>query len=139
MGLNNLPTTPGVSYRASTAAHDVYGTTIVTNDLIKDMSFWSTAALRAGHQGVDFGDEGTLVAPKVYYIVNGSTGVFLPRYTNKETGVREILYRNQTIFRVTKITNYADRTFFVWVSEVDPATLPPNPVTKNPWSGVQNP
>jgi hypothetical protein len=139
VGLGNLPTTPGVSYRAGTAAPDVYGTTIVTNDLIKDMSFWSTAALRASHLNLDFGSEGTLVKPKVYYIVNGSTGVFLPKYTNKEVGVREILYKNQTIFRVSKITNYADRTFFVWITEVDPASLPPTAVTKNPWSGAVNP
>lgn len=138
LGLNNLPTTPGVSYRAATAAIDVYGTKIVKNDLIKDESFWSTAALRAGHVRHEFGSEGTLVTPKVYYIVNGSTGVYLPKYTNTEVGVREILYPNQTIFRVTKITNYADKTFFVWITEVDPRTLPLDAVTKNPWSGAQN-
>jgi hypothetical protein len=139
VGLNSLPVTPGVSYRAATAGIDVYGTKIVPNDLIKDMSFWSTAALRASHTGMDFGSEGTLVAPKVYYIVTGSTGVFLPKYTNKETGVREILYKDQTIFHVDKITNYADRTFFVWITEVNPAGLPAGTVTKNPWSGEQNP
>ncbi|MGH3939664.1 MAG: hypothetical protein ACRDTG_13745 [Pseudonocardiaceae bacterium] len=137
-GLDDLPKTPGVSYRAATAAIDVYGTKIVTNDLIKDKSFWSTAALRAGHVGHEFGSEGTLATPKVYYIVNGSTGVYLPKYTNTEVGVRETLYPDQTIFRVTKITNYADKTFFVWITEVDPLTLPPGAVTKNPWSGAQN-
>ena len=80
-----------------------------------------------------------IVQRAVYYIVNGSTGVFLPRYTNKETGVREVLYREKTIFRVAKITNYADLTFFVWVDEVDPGTLGLNPQTKNPWSGAVNP
>lgn len=139
VGLGNLPTIEGVSYRAATAAVGVYGTAINVGDLVKDMAFWSTAALRAGHTGMDFGAEGTLQTPKVYYIVNGSTGVFLPKYTNKEVGVREILYKDQTIFSVTKITNYADRTFFVWVSEVDPATLGPHPATKNPWSGAANP
>ena len=78
MGLDNLPTAPGGSYRAATAAPGVYGTTVVTNDLIKDMSFWSTAALRASHTNQGFGSEGTLVKPKVYYIVNGSTGCAPP-------------------------------------------------------------
>jgi hypothetical protein len=88
---------------------------------------------------VDFGSEPTDQTPKVDYIVNGSTGVFLPKYTNKEVGVREVLYEDQTISRVTKITNYGDRTFFVWVDEVDPATLGAIPTTKNPWSGAMNP
>jgi hypothetical protein len=138
-GLDNLPKTEGVSYRAATAAVGVYGTAINVGDLIKDRAFWSTAGLRMSHRTASFGSEGTLQTPKVYYIVNGRTGVFLPRYTNKEVGVREILYKNQTIFRVTKITNYADRTFFVWVDEVDPATVGANPATKNPWSGAVNP
>jgi len=137
-GLDFLPKCQGESYRAATAARGVYGTTIDVGDLIKDRAFWSTAGLRMGHRNASFGSEGTLDAPKVYYIINGSTGVFLPRYTNKEVGVREILYKNETIFRVRKITNYLDRTFFVWVDEVDPATLAPNPVTKNPWSGAVN-
>jgi hypothetical protein len=139
VGLGNLPVTPGVSYRAATAAVGVYGSSINVGDLVKDMSFWSTAGLRQGHTGSDFGSDGTLQAPKVYYVINGSTGVFLPKFTNKEVGVREALYKDQTIFRVSKITNYADRTFFVWVDEVDPATLAPNPVTRNPWSGAVNP
>ncbi len=139
VGLNNLPTKPGVSYRAATAAVGVYGTAINVGDLIRDRAFWSTAGLRQSHLNIDFGSEGTLQVPKVYYIVNGRTGVFLPRYTNREVGVREVLYRDQTIFRVTKITNYADRTFFVWVDEVDPATLVGNPQTRNPWSGAVNP
>lgn len=139
VGLGNLPTTPGVSYRAATAAVGVYGTAIDVGDLIRDQAFWSTAGLRQGHKNIDFGSEGTLQVPKVYYIVNGSHGVFLPKYTNKEVGVREVLYRDRTIFRVTKITNYGDRTFFVWVSETNPATLGLNPATKNPWSGAANP
>lgn len=136
---NHLPTTPGVSYRAATVAVGVYGTRINVGDLIKDRSFWSTAALRQGHKTRDFGSEGTVQTPQVYYLVNGSTGVFLPKYTNKEVGVHEVLYKDQTIFRVTQITNYGDKTFFVWVSEVDPATLGLNPATKDPWSGAQNP
>jgi hypothetical protein len=137
-GLQALPKTEGVSYRAATAAVGVYGTAINVGDLVKDRAFWSTAGLRMSHRNTSFGSEGTLATPKVYYIINGRTGVFLPRYTDKEVGVREILYKSQTIFRVTKITNYADRTFFVWVDEADPATLGVNPATKNPWSGAVN-
>lgn len=138
-GLNGLPAEPGVSYRAATARPGVYGSSINVGDCVKDMSFWSTAALKMPHTGADFGSEGTLLTPKVYYIITGSTGVYLPRYTNREVGVHEVLYRDQTIFRVNQITNYGGRTFFVHVTEVDPANLPAAQVTKNPWSGAVNP
>jgi hypothetical protein len=137
--LDYLPKRAGVSYRAATSGVGVYGTAINVGDLLKDLAFWSTSGIRMGHVGADFGSEGTLLVPKVYFIITGTNGVFLPRFTNKEVGVREILYKNETIFRVTKITNYGHRTFFVCVDEVDPATLPLNPATKNPWSGVNNP
>ncbi|MCF6323397.1 MAG: hypothetical protein L3J89_03585 [Gammaproteobacteria bacterium] len=137
-GLNGLPAKAGVSYRAATAAVGVYGGTVNVGSYIKDMSFWSTSGLKLSHQGHNFGDEGTLTVPKVYFIITGSSGVFVPRFTNKETGVREVLFKDQTIFEVTKVTNYANRTFFVYVTETDPATLPNNQVTKNPWSGANN-
>ncbi len=139
VGLNDLPKTPGISYRAATSAPGVYGNLINVNDYVKDMAFWSTSGLRLSHRADDFGSEGTVAQPKVYYLIEGSTGVFLPQFTNKETGVREILFNAQTIFWVRKITNYADRTFFVYVREKDPLVAPLAPVTKNPWSGAVNP
>jgi hypothetical protein len=137
-GLNGLPTKEGVSYRAATSDAGVYGSAINVGDYVKDQAFWSTSGLRLSHRNEDFGSEGTLQTPKVYYIVTGSSGVFLPQFTNKEVGVREILYKDQTIFHVDQITNYANRTIFVHVTETDPATLPLNQVTKNPWSGQNN-
>jgi hypothetical protein len=138
-GVNGLPQREGVSYRAATSAPGVFGGAIQVGDLIKDMAFWSTAALPMPHLGIDFCSEGTTGTPKAYFIVTGSSGVFLPRFTNTEVGVREVLYPDQTIFRVTQITNYAKRTYFVHVTEQDPATLGLNPATKNPWSGANNP
>ncbi len=138
VGLDGLPKRDGVSYRAATAAVGVYGTRVNVGDYIMDKSFWSTSALKLEHRGQKFGGEGTVKNPKVYYIITGSTGVFLPKYTNKEVGVREVLFKDQTIFKVNKITNYADQTFFVYVTETDPNTLSANQVTKNPWSGTNN-
>lgn len=138
-GLNGLPASPGVSYRAQGVAPGVYGSTVNVGDLVKDLSFWSTSGFKMPHRGANFGAEGTAPAPKAYFIITGATGVYLPRYTNKEAGVHEVLFKNETIFQVNQITNYADRTFFVHVTEVDPATLAPNPVTKNPFTGVNNP
>ena len=103
------------------------------------MAFWSTSGLKLAHTGADFGSDGTLAEPKVYYIVTGSTGVFLPRFTHKEVGVREVLFKDQALFQVNRITNYANRTIFVHVTEINPATLVVAPVTKNPWSGRNNP
>jgi len=107
-------------------------------DLIMDLGPWSSSGIRRSHEGVDFGSQGTLQEPRVHFIINGLTGVFLPRYTNTETEVREVLFQARTIFRVTKITNYFDLTFFVWVDEVDPSTLGTHPRTKNPYSGAVN-
>lgn len=138
-GLDGLPAKEGVSYRAATSAPGVFGSTINVGDYIKDMAFWSTSGLKMAHLGADFGSEGTLEAPKVYYIITGSTGVFLPRFTHKEVGVREVLFKHQTLFQVTRITNYANRTIFVHVTEINPATLAAPPVTKDPWSGMTHP
>jgi hypothetical protein len=138
-GLEGLPVTEGVAYRAADSAPGVYGSLINVGDYIKDKSFWSTSGLKLTHKNKDFGSEGTLAVPKVYYIIDGKTGVFLPSFTNTEVGVREVLFKNETIFKVTQITNYANRTFFVHVEEKDPAHIPVNTITKNPWSGVNNP
>ena len=138
-GLDGLPKRAGESYRSATTAPNVYGNLINVGDHIKDMAFWSTSGLKMDHRNVPYGAEGKLAAPMVYYLVTGQNGVFLPGVTNTETGVREILYKNETVFRVTRIVNYGNRTYFVRVVEVDPATLPPHTVTKNPWSGADNP
>lgn len=138
-GLDDLTAYVGSSYRAATVAPGVLGSSINVGDLIKDASFWSTSALKLSHKGVDFGADGTVDAPRVYYIITGSSGVFLPQYTNFEAGVREVLFKDQTIFRVQKIHNYHHATYFVHVQEVNPAVLPPAPVTKNSWTGVVNP
>lgn len=138
-GLDGLPKSAGDSYRSATTAPNVYGNLINVGDHVKDMAFWSTSGLKMDHRNVPYGAEGTPETPMVYYLVTGQSGVFLPGFTNTETGVREILYRNETVFRVTRIVNYGNRTYFVRVVEVDPATLPAQTVTKNPWSGADNP
>lgn len=71
--------------------------------------------------------------------MTGSTGVFLPRFTNKEAGVREVLFNDKTLFQGNHITNFAIRTVFVHVAERNPATLAVAPVTKNLWSGRKSP
>lgn len=138
-GLNYLPAYVGKSYRAATTAQGIMSSQVTVGDLIKDKSFWSTSALQLDNGGNSFGTEGTQAAPKVYYIIDGSSGVFLPAFTNFEANVREVLFKDETVFRVKKIHNYNEATFFVSIEEVDQATLAPAAAVKNPWTGTVYP
>ncbi len=65
-------------------------------------------------------------------------GVGSARFTNKEVGVREVLFKDQALLQVNRITNYANRPLIVHITEINPATLAVALVTKDPWSGRNN-
>lgn len=135
--LDALPDHAGLSYRqAGVANSSVYGERINVGDYIRDTTFWSTSALRISGSAGTWGEDGTTAQPKVYFIITGSTGKYIAKYTGQEEGQHEVLFKNSVTFQVTKIANYRNRTFFVHVTEVDPAALPNGSVVKNPYDGT---
>lgn len=135
--LDALPDHDGLSYRqAGVANSSVYGERINVGDYIRDTTFWSTSALRISGSAGNWGTDGTAEQPKVYFIITGSTGKYISKYAGQEEGQHEVLFKNLVTFQVTKIANFRKETFFVHVTEVDPATLPHNYVVKNPYDGT---
>lgn len=134
--LDALPAFDGKSYRQSGVLDGtVFGQKITINDYIKDKGFWSTAALKVDGSAGTWGEDGTKEKPKVYYIINGSTGKYINKYAALEEGQHEVLFKNGTIFQVNKIANYRKETFFVHLTEVDPSDLDDGVVLKDPYTG----
>ncbi|MEM9835174.1 MAG: hypothetical protein AAF828_01650 [Bacteroidota bacterium] len=132
-GLDTLPSHDGVSYRmAGVESKTVYGGKISVGDYIKDKAFWSTSALRISGSAGQWGTDGTEANPKVYFIINGSTGKYISKHAQQEEGQHEVLFKNGVPFRVTKIGNYKYATFFVYLDEVP---LVDGMVIKNPYNG----
>lgn len=133
--LDALPDHDGVSYRqAGVANASVYGGLINVGDYIRDTTFWSTSALRISGSAGEWGDDGTLAHPKVYFIIDGSSGKYIAKYSGQEEGQHEVLFKDRTTFQVTNIANFRNETFFVHVTEVNPATV--HVATKNPFNGT---
>lgn len=134
--LDALPAFDGKTYRqAGVLDSTVYGGKIQLNDYIKDKGFWSTSALKKDGSAGTWGSDGTTSDPKVYFIITGSSGKYINKYANLEHGQHEVLFKDSTIFQVTKIANYKEETFFVHLTEIDPATLPGGTPIKNSYSG----
>lgn len=135
--LDALPTHEGVSFRqAGVLNGTVYGGLINVGDYIRDTTFWSTSALRISGSAGGWGQDGTLANPKVYFIINGTTGKYIAKYSGQEEGQHEVLFKDLVTFQVNKIANFRNETFFVHVTEVDPATIPPGTAPKNPYNGT---
>lgn len=134
--LDALPKHDGLTYRqAGIANGSVYGGAVNVGDLIKDTAFWSTSALKLDGSAGKWGSDGTQDDPMVYFIINGKTGKYINKYAELEEGQHEVLYKDGTVFRVTKIANYKKETFFVHVTEVDPTTITGIDIIKNPFTG----
>lgn len=134
--LDALPDHDGISYRqAGVADSAVYGGIINVGDYIRDTTFWSTSGLRMSGSAGKWGQDGTVAKPKVYFLINGSTGKYIAKYSGQEEGQHEILFKNLVTFEVTKIGNFRNETFFVHVTEIDPADLQPGTQIKNPYNG----
>lgn len=134
--LDALPDHDGVSYRqAGVLNSSVYGGRVNVGDYISDTTFWSTSALRISGSAGGWGTDGTPEKPKVYFIITGSTGKYISKYAAQEEGQHEVLFKNNVVFRVTKIANYQGKTFFVHVTEVDPATIGAA-VPRSPYTGL---
>jgi len=135
-GLGHIPDFNGTSYRqASLADGTVYNGKISQGDVIMDKAYWSTSILRgAGGAAGSWTDIGTVDNPIAYYVIQGTTGKYIAKYAQTE-GEREVLFQNRVTFRVTRIVNLKNRTFFVYVSEI----APPPPLAgipiKDPYTG----
>lgn len=134
--MDALPNYEGISYRqAGVKDGSVYGSKINTGDYIMDKSFWSTSALKLDGSAGKWGSDGRKDKPKVYFIITGSTGKYINKYAQLEEGQHEVLFKNETIFKVGKIANYKKETFFVHVKEVDRNDLNKNDDIKDPYEG----
>ena len=132
--LDALPAHDNVSYRQSgVASAATYGTTVQVGDVIRDKAFWSTSALRIRGSAGTWGANGTLGAPKVYFLITGSTGKYISKYVAQEEGQHEVLFGNEICFRVDRIANYGNHTLFVSITEV-PAVAPN--AAQNPYDGT---
>ncbi len=131
--LDDLPDFTGKSYRISGVQNNgVFETKIKKNDLIKDTTFWSTAAVRgAGAAAESWGESGSEGKPQAYFIIDGATGKYIARYSEIE-GEREVLFKDRTVFKVNRIINKAN-TFFVYIREV--GNVPVHATVKNPYTG----
>ncbi|MBB6253741.1 hypothetical protein [Nitrospirillum iridis] len=133
LALAQLPAHEGPSYRQSGVANStVYGGAIHVGDYIRDPSFVSTSALRMNGSAGDWGAPGTVQQPKAYFIIQGRTGRYISKAAQQEEGQHEVLFRNDTPFRVDRITNIRGTTFFVYVTEAQP---PQGANVKNPYNG----
>ena len=130
--LNTLPDHVGASFRRCAALPGVYGTLINVGDYISDRAFWSTSALRQGGSAGPWGQDGTALAPIVYFIVNGTSGKFISKAADQEVGQNEVLFERNTTFQVTKIINVLGQTFFVYITQAVP---PPGTAAHNPHTG----
>ncbi len=138
--LDALPAHDGMSYRmAGVASGTVFGGLINVGNYVRDNAFWSTSALRISGSAGKWGEDGTQTAPKVYFIINGATGRYISKHAQQEEGQHEVLFKDRATFRVTKIANIQKATFFVYLTEVDPATLPPLTVVRNAYDGSPYP
>ncbi|MFM2375840.1 MAG: hypothetical protein RLZZ165_937 [Bacteroidota bacterium] len=135
--LDALPDFDKTSYRIATCQSPaVYTTTISEGDYIKDTTFWSTSAVRGGEAGATgWGVDGTAEIPKVYYIISGSSGKYIAKYSAIE-GEQEVMFKDSVVFQVDRIASFRGLSFFVYLTEVNPTTLPVGTVMKNPWSGA---
>lgn len=134
--LDALPAHDGVSYRqAGVANTSVYGGNVNVGDYIRDTAFWSTSALRISGSAGNWGKDGTKDKPKIYFIINGASGKYISKYAGQEKGQHEVLFKDLVTFQVTKIGNFKNETFFVYVTEIDPSTLPMGQAIKNPFNG----
>lgn len=135
-GLGALPDFDGKSYRqAGLLDNTVFNGKIGKNDYIMDKAFWSTSLFRgAGGAAGTWTDIGSTENPIVYFIIEGETGKYIAKYAKTE-GEQEVLFRDRTVFQVTRIVNMRNATFFVYVTEVDATTLI-NPTIKNPFTGA---
>ncbi|WP_448266105.1 eCIS core domain-containing protein [Nostoc sp. DSM 114159] len=137
--LDALPNHEGMSYRqAGVANTSVYGGSINVRDYIRDTTFWSTSALRITGSAGTWGEDGTTSHPKVYFIINGTTGKYIANYSGQEKGQHEVLFKDLVTFQVTKIGSFRN-TSFVHVTEVDPKTLSADQAIKNPYTGENLP
>lgn len=128
-----LPSHDDVSYRQSgVASATTYGTMIQVGDVIRDNAFWSTSALRIRGSAGTWGTNGTLAAPKVYFLITGSTGKYISKYAAQEEGQHEVLFGNGICFRVDRIANYGNHTLFVSITEVPAVGVN---AAKNPYDG----
>lgn len=131
--LDKLPDFRGHSYRISGVEDmSVYTSKIKKGDLIKDTTFWSTAAVRgASGAAGDWGKAGTEAKPKAYFIIDGSSGKYIAKYSKVE-GEREVLFKDHTIFEVDRIVKL-DNTFYVYIREV--GNVPQSTTVKNYYNG----
>lgn len=131
--LDALPDFTGRSYRISGIQNNaVFESKIQIGDLIKDATFWSTAAVRgAGAAAADWGQSGTQQKPKAYFIIDGATGKYIAKYSKIE-GEREVLFKDHTIFKVNRIVNKTN-TFFVYIQEM--INVGADAIVKNPYTG----
>jgi Domain of unknown function (DUF4157)/ADP-ribosyltransferase exoenzyme len=132
-----LPDFQGKSYRISgVQSRAVYTGTITEGDLIKDTTFWSTSVVRgASGAGAGWGQDGTDDQPKAYFIIDGTGGKYIAKYSTVE-GEQEVLFNDNAVFQVNRIVNEAGKgnTFFVYISQV--AVAPAHAVIKNPFNGT---
>lgn len=128
-----LPGHDGISYRqAGVANSNVYESVVNVGDVLRDTAFWSTSALRISGSAGQWGQNGTLAAPKVFFLISGSTGRYISKYAAQEAAQHEVLFSTDVCFRVTRIANYGGHTFFVELTEVPPV----GPLqAKNPYDG----
>lgn len=135
--LDALPDFEQTSYRIATCQSPaVYNTTITEGDHIKDTTFWSTSAVRGATGAASgWGVDGTDTVPKVYYIINGSSGKYIAKYSDLPAE-QEVMFKDSVIFQVDRIANFRNVSFFVYLTEVDGTALPPNTPIKNPWTGA---
>ncbi|HEX5554458.1 MAG TPA: hypothetical protein VFX43_14540 [Chitinophagaceae bacterium] len=133
-GLGHLPDFVGTSYRQSSLDNiSVFNGKIATNDLIMDETFWSTSILRgAGGAAGNWDSIGSTAHPIAYFVIAGTTGKYIAKYAKTE-GEQEVLFRDRVVFRVDRIVNLKNATFFVYLTEVAPP--PGGTVIKNPFTG----
>ncbi len=133
VALDKLPDFTGKTYRLSSIKDtSVFADKIKKGDLIKDTTFWSTAAVRgAGAAAEKWGNEGTTAKPMAYFIIESATGKYIAKYSKIE-GEREVLFKDNVIFRVLRIVNLGT-TFYVYIQELK--DVPRNTLVKNPFTG----
>ena len=114
--LNSLPNFVGKCYRfVELDSHHAYSEKIKKNDLVMDYSFMATNLYRGGGKNL-WGVNGHSDSIMAYYIIECKTGKLIEEIANNAEN--EILFNTETIFKVNRIINYSNKTFYIYMTEI---------------------
>lgn len=132
-GLSKLPNLKITCYRyLELMDGNVYNRKIKEGDLIMDKSFIASSIFRGAGGNSKWYSEFTSATLGAFFIIEGYSGKYIAKYSHA-FNEEEVVFKNNTIFEVTKIITEGKNSFFVFIKEIE--ITPEGQIIKNPFNG----